>query len=101
MEEKIQYTWSLKTTWTWEIYTWSVKSFKEWKNRLYSEYFSMHWRRFKEDFPSKEQREFVYKRLLWFSSVDVFWTWRDGFWVVICQEVYENAKRVSDIISNR
>lgn len=101
MKEFWDYTWTLRSLDNWETYTWSVKAFAEWKQRLFWEYQKQYGRKFKEDFPTKASREAVYKRLLWFSSVDVFWTGRNIYDVAITQEVYDNAQKVAHIIGLR
>lgn len=98
MREVEDYTWTLRTLANGETYTWSVKAFAEWKQRLFWEYEKQYGRKFKEDFPTKKQREAVYKKLLWFNSVDVFWTGREIYDIWIEKEMYDNAEKIALIL---
>lgn len=93
------YTGTLKILDNGEGYTWSVKAFTQWKEKMFWEYLKQYGRKFKDDFPTKHQREIIYKKLLGFTNIDIFWTGRDIYDIPISQELYKNAKRVSEIIA--
>lgn len=79
----------------------SLPRFLEWKQELYKQYEKTYKRTFKQDFPSTQLREKVYKKLLWFHQTDIFQSGRISISVEVEEELYKNAKKISDILLSK
>lgn len=96
----LPYTWSLREE-NWETYTWSVKAFKSFKKELQRKYFEVFNKNLKEDFPSKLQREVLYKKILWFNNIDIFENWNHFKDIIIDESRYQNVLKVLEIINKK
>ena len=100
MDNKLSYTWSLREE-DGETYTWSVKAFKSFKKELQRKYFEVFNRSLKQDFPIKIEREALYKKILWFSNIDIFENWNHFKKVIFDEVKYQNVLKVLEIINKK
>lgn len=82
-------------------YSWSGKAFKRWKKQFHALYETTHGIKLKTEVPSGNQREILYKKILWMPNIDIFNTGGNytlGDNIKIDQAIIEKASCVAKIL---